>query len=110
MAQPALLNEGEVAEIITHHSGDGHSRTHRHKHHPEQRDGHCGGDCANCSCRGKAPASLSIVPDDHLQSMGLRPGKPVEMIKNSGRDPLVPRVDESRDRPESWNDYLRPED
>ncbi|MBN1475047.1 MAG: ferrous iron transport protein A [Syntrophaceae bacterium] len=33
---------------------------------------------------------------NYLQSMGLRPGKQIEMINNGGQGPLVFRVDESR--------------
>jgi ferrous iron transport protein A len=33
---------------------------------------------------------------EHLENMGLRPGKRVEMIANSGCGPLILRLDEAR--------------
>lgn len=33
---------------------------------------------------------------EHLMDMGLRPGKQVEMLANSGAGPLLLKVDESR--------------
>jgi Fe2+ transport system protein FeoA len=96
MSPLALLNEGEMAEIIVHHSRHGQAHTHGQTHHHEHGRGHCGGNCANCQCRSKGQSGTSVNPDDHLESMGLRPGKHVEMITNSGAGPLVLLVDESR--------------
>ncbi len=90
MSPLALLNEGEMAEIVVHHSRHGHA------HHHDHGRGHCGGNCANCQCSSKDQGGTSVGPNDHLENMGLRPGKHVEMITNSGTGPLVLRVDESR--------------
>ena len=94
MSPLALLNEGEMAEIVVHHSR--HAHTNADAHHHEYGRRHCGGNCANCQCSSKDQGSTSVGPDDHLHNMGLRPGKQVEMITNTGTGPLVLRVDESR--------------
>jgi len=89
MSPLALLNEGERAEIIAHHPGHERTRAHRDGHGP------CRGQCPHCPCRA-AKAGTSTENHDRLQKMGLRPGKSVEMITNSGTGPIVLRVDESR--------------
>lgn len=40
---------------------------------------------------GKCPDCM-----EHLKDMGLRPGKQIEMLTNSGGGPLLLKVDESR--------------
>jgi Fe2+ transport system protein FeoA len=96
MSPLALLNEGETAEIVAHHSRHGHAHTREHAHHHGHGSGHCGGNCANCKCHSKGQGGTFTNPNDHLENMGLRPGKQVEMITNSGTGPLVLRVDECR--------------
>ncbi len=85
MSPLALLNEGERAEIVmfSEKHGHWHQRRHRHNQYP------CCGRGNNCACRNS-------TAEDHLMDMGLRPGKFVEMITNSGSGSLVLLVDESR--------------
>ena len=93
MSPLALLSEGEAGEIVdrdqevhaehTRHEKPGHS--HRHG------QGDCCGRCERCSCHGRGNPSSS-----QFTNLGLRPGKRVEMIKNSGSGPIVLRVDECR--------------
>lgn len=92
MSPLALLNEGETAEIIAHHSRHENARTHGHTHCHEHGRGHC----ANCQDGSKERGGMPVSSSDHLENMGLRPGKHVEMVTNSGTGPLVLRVDESR--------------
>lgn len=85
MSPLALMKEGETAEIVMFQEKHGQCHKHRHGHNHDL----CCGRCDNCACRN-SPA------EDHLMNMGLRPGKQVEMITNSGSGPLVLLVDESR--------------
>jgi Fe2+ transport system protein FeoA len=94
MSPLALLNEGEMAEIVAHHSSHPHAHGFGHAHGESYE--RCGGDCTHCQCDNKNETRISAAPGDHLQDMGLRPGKQVEMITNSGTGPLVLRVDECR--------------
>lgn len=96
MSPLALLNEGEMAEIITHHSTHGKAHPHGQAHHHQHGRGPCGGNCADCRCRGNDQENISVSSHDHLEDMGLRPGKHVEMITNKGTGPLVLRIDETR--------------
>lgn len=109
MSPLALMKEGETAEIVAHYSRGGHEHKNKghHKHDQATLDGcapkQCSGRCANCGCGNSATG-------DHLLNMGLRPGKHVEMIVNSGRGPLVLMVDESRiamGRGEAMKIYVR---
>lgn len=94
MSPLALLQEGEVAEIINP-AGDGLCT--KHRHHRHGHDGcRCKAPCAGCSCRHSHHGSAAVYSHAHLQDMGIRPGKKVEMITNSGTGPLVLRVDECR--------------
>ena len=103
MSPLALLNEGEMAEIVSHPEGNGHSHPHRHGRVSEASGGHasklqngcCGGVAANCQS-GEGPHVASGHHHEHLQNMGLRSGKQVQMITNSGSGPLILRVDECR--------------
>jgi len=100
MSPLALLNEGEMAEIVADHSRHGYGKGHHQGHANDHGCGHghtyCGGNCANCQCRSNDKGGTSLLPNDHLENMGLRPGKYVEMITNSAVGPLVLRVDECR--------------
>jgi Fe2+ transport system protein FeoA len=96
MSPLALLNEGEMAEIVAHYAGSGQTRTSGHTHYHEHGRRRCGGNCANCQCRSKDHGGASVRSSEHIESIGLRPGKKVEMITNSGTGPLVLRVDECR--------------
>lgn len=109
MSPLALMKEGETAEIVVHYSRDGHE--HKNKDHPEHDQAtlsscapkQCSGRCENCGCGNSTTG-------DHLMNMGLRPGKRVEMITNSGSGPLVLMVDESRiamGRGEAMKIYVR---
>jgi len=97
MSPLALLGEGETAEIIDpteNESSADHYGRHHHRHGEESC--RCPAPRAGCSCshgRHGAGAGHSRL---HFQDMGLRPGKKVEMITNSGTGPLVLRVDECR--------------
>ncbi len=44
------------------------------------------------------PAGGGKCPDcmEHLMDMGLRPGKQIEMLTNSGGGPILLKIDESR--------------
>jgi ferrous iron transport protein A len=46
----------------------------------------------------RQPGGRPKCPDcmEHILNMGLRPGKRVEMLTNSGRGPLLLKVDGSR--------------
>ncbi len=100
MSPLGLLQEGETAEIVDRNSGPANEyhnkQKHRHQHGYEHLHSHsqkiCCGQCENCPCHGGAQSQAS----DHLVNMGLRPGKQIEMITNSGTGPLVLKVDESR--------------
>ena len=105
MSPLALMKEGETAELVDVLSLFG--KEHRHRHGHKHSDSHtgkvCCGQCNNCSC-------FNFTTGDHLMNMGLRPGKRVEMITNSGRGPLVLMVDESRiamNRGEAMKIYVR---
>lgn len=93
MSPLALLNEGETGVIIAHQVGKEHARRHHHGygHIHRQDQGGCCGRCETCTCHGAGHRS-----SDHLINMGLRPGKKVEMLTNSGAGPIVLRVDECR--------------
>jgi Fe2+ transport system protein FeoA len=97
MSPLAFLQEGETAEIIDPHvnrSLANHPGRHRHQH---GRGGFlCASACNECSCRQSLSATNFSHSQIHLQNMGLRPGKQVEMITNRGSGPLVLRVDECR--------------
>lgn len=94
MSPLALLEEGEIAEIIEPERNEGAHCHFRHRH------GH------GISCCEKQWGISSRVrigkggternSSSHLYDMGLRPGKKVEMITNSGTGPLIMRVDECR--------------
>jgi len=79
MSPLALLNEGETGEIVAHSEAMGHAHN------------LCCGRCETCACR-----TLGHRTSDHISNMGLRPGKQVEMITNSGSGLVVLRVDECR--------------
>ncbi len=66
MAPLGLLSEGEKAEIIE----------------IRQQKGYCHEKSKNSFC--------------HVEEMGLRIGKTVEMINNKGKGPILFKVDESR--------------
>lgn len=91
----ALMKEGETAEIITHHTRGGYKYKNRGCH----EDDHAKLDsCASrqsCGCC-ESDGCYHSPTGDHLMNLGLRPGKCVEMISNSGSGPLVLMVDESR--------------
>ena len=93
MSPLALLREGEAGEIVDRdqevHAEGTHSSSHGFSHRHSQ-DGCCGS-CERCSCHGRGNPATS-----HFTNMGLRPGKRVEMIKNSGSGPILLRVDECR--------------
>ncbi len=94
MSPLALLQEGEVAEIINL-SGNNHVVYRSHHCHGHggcnYRKGH-----ENRPCRYNPVDDFHARSRSHLQDMGLRPGNKVEMITNSGRGPLVLRIDECR--------------
>ncbi|MDP2853374.1 MAG: FeoA family protein [Smithellaceae bacterium] len=98
MSPLALLKEGEMAEIVEQHAGlaneDQQKYRHQHGHTHVHSHGQkiCCGQCDNYTCPGPAQSQAS----DHLMNMGLRPGKLIEMITNSGTGPLVLKLDESR--------------
>lgn len=89
MAPLGLLKEGEKAEIVTHMHGD-NIGTHQKYGRTEKG---CAGDCSQCQCRHRQPVNERAR---HIETIGLRTGKLVEVISNSGKGPLVLRVDESR--------------
>ncbi|MEW6003594.1 MAG: FeoA family protein [Nitrospirota bacterium] len=66
MAPLGLLSKGEKAEVIE----------------MKQQKGYCHGKKENFLC--------------HLEDMGLRAGKTIEVLNNEGRGPLLIKVDESR--------------
>ncbi|MBN1382947.1 MAG: ferrous iron transport protein A [Deltaproteobacteria bacterium] len=81
----AFLKEDEVAEIVEspHRYGYGHQYRHgawKFRNGVDQLD----------CCRKRKHS------DDHLLNIGLRPGKYVRMISNSGAGPLVLLIDECR--------------
>jgi Fe2+ transport system protein FeoA len=85
MSPLALLKEGEKAEIIEESlmRRDGH----RHRH--------------GCGYTANGDGSHNRRHEgghghDHLMDMGLRPGKCIRMVANSGSGPLVLMVDECR--------------
>jgi len=93
MSPLALLQEGEVAEILDLGGNDGNLHRGRYQHR------HRGNGCANfrdissCCRIGRDGLRRS---HSHLHDMGLRPGTKVEMITNNGVGPLILRVDECR--------------
>lgn len=93
MSPLALLQEGEVAEII---DLTGNNRMVHRSHH------HGYGGCnftkgrENRPCRYDPEGDFHARSRSHLQDIGLRPGNKVEMITNSGSGPLVLRIDECR--------------
>jgi len=97
MSPLALLSEGETGEIVDWDvqvpPAHQHPHRHRHGHGHAHRHGHggCCGRCETCACHGAGQRS-----SHHLINMGLRPGKKVEMLTNSGAGPVVLRVDECR--------------
>ncbi len=95
MSPLALLQEGEVAEIID--PEETRLPAHPHGRHHRRHGNVCPGDpCCDRSIRHAGHGCCSAQHQAHLQDMGLRPGKKVEMITNSGAGPLVLRVDECR--------------
>lgn len=82
MSPLALMKEGETGQIVDVHPGSGCHRRHRRGCGP-----HAGPLCID---------SKEAHRHEHLENMGLRPGKQVEMITNNGTGPLVLRVDECR--------------
>ncbi|MFH1080655.1 MAG: ferrous iron transport protein A [Pseudomonadota bacterium] len=108
MSPLALLKEGEVAEIIDPPRNRPGTQ---HRHHRHGHDGcRCTTPCTGCSCRHAHHGGLAAHSHFHLQDMGLRPGKKVEMITNSGTGPLILRVDECRiamGRGEAMKIYVR---
>lgn len=98
MSPLGLLQEGETANIVEHDAGHGHEHKHKHGRQFEHTQYHehgektCCGQCDNCSC----PGGVQNQTSNHLMNIGLRPGKLIEMITNSGTGPLVLKVDESR--------------
>jgi len=94
MSPLAFLQEGEIAEIVDAAVNNQHDCRHRNQHGCKKC--HCSIPCAVCSCRHPPTASYHAQPHSHLQEMGLRPGKKVEMITNNGSGPLVLLVDECR--------------
>ncbi len=93
MSPLALLSEGEAGEIVDRDRNVHPART-PHQiigHNHRQGQGGCCGRCERCNCHGHGNPESS-----HLINMGLRPGKRVQMITNSGSGPIVIRVDECR--------------
>ncbi len=95
MSPLALLQEGETAEIVDPDEKRHFAHSHAHHHYRH------GKDCPKNKrlthpIRHAGHACFSTQHQAHLQDMGLRPGKKVEMITNSGTGPLVLRVDECR--------------
>ena len=94
MSPLALMQEGEVAEIVDPAGNMD----------PQCCSAHHGYSCGHCmkisknnsGCRNARRAHPAHGRHTHLQDMGLRPGKRVEVITNSGTGPLVLRVDECR--------------
>lgn len=86
-----LLKEGEVAEIVVRSGVERISDVYV----PSLVNSRCRGDCSRCRCRNNSLHSLNKT-DFHIESIGLTPGKHVEMITNSGAGPLLLRVDECR--------------
>jgi Fe2+ transport system protein FeoA len=95
MSPLALLQEGEIAEIVDPQKNE--FIAHRHGHHRRRQ-----GDTVSISPenhRVNRHFACGISSSNHLcllQDMGLRPGKKVEMITNTGSGPLVLLVDECR--------------
>jgi len=94
MSPLALLQEGEIAEIVDPVGNEAtfHSFGHRHCHGGFR----FGNPCSTYSCRCHVGGGFQKHGHAHLQDMGLRPGKKVEMITNKGAGPLILRVDECR--------------
>ena len=93
MSPLALLQEGEVAEIIDlAENNPVVHRYHRHGH------GGCNGGKGHehRPCHYNPDGVFPARSHSRLQDMGLRPGNKVEMITNSGSGPLVLRIDECR--------------
>ncbi len=108
MSPLALLQEGEIAEII---DPAGQTRDNDTGGHYGHGGCHCQASLKDAPC-----CSASTGPHhhthghSHLHDMGLRPGKIIEMITNSGTGPLVLRVDECRiamGRGEAMKIYVR---
>lgn len=95
MSPLALLQEGEVAEIIDLEEIQLPAHP-RGRHHHRHVKGCPGEPCCGRPIRHAGHGCFSAQHQTHLQDMGLRPGKKVEMITNSGAGPLVLRVDECR--------------
>ena len=95
MSPLTLLSEGGIAWIVDptgigkpapshgHHHRRGWGHTSESHDHSTSSSTHCGS--GRCT-RGKS----------HLEDMGLRTGKQVQMITNSGTDPIVLKIDECR--------------
>ena len=82
MSSLALMKEGETGQIVDVRPRGGCHRRHRHGCDPHARHF-----CID---------SKEGHSHEHLENMGLRSGKQVEMIMNNGAGPLVLRVDECR--------------
>jgi len=93
MSPLALLQEGEIAEIID--MGGNHGNSHRGRCQHRHRGNHCENfrEISSCCRIGRDGLRSS---HSHLHDMGLRPGTKVEMITNNGVGPLILRVDECR--------------
>lgn len=91
MSPLSVLKKGEKAEIVgwagTIKTQSGQNR--------EIADAGCGGNCDNCQCRGRSAAPI-IDNERRVEAMGLRPGKQVEVVNNSGTGPLILRIEEGR--------------
>lgn len=88
MSPLALMKEGEKAEIVARRAD---IRSPRDQGSCGHHGPCCGRHEHGCCCR-----QIKRSERDHLCHMGLRPGKHVEMITNSGTGPLVLRLEESR--------------
>jgi Fe2+ transport system protein FeoA len=97
MSPLALLREGETAEIID--PAENGSLAHHHacrRHRHDKGSCRCAAPPAGHSCNHGCPGGGAAHSRLHLQDMGLRPGKKVEMITNRGTGPLILRIDECR--------------
>jgi len=85
MSPLALLRDGETAEIVGEPIRCGHGQRHgRHCGRSEAMDDHVAHRC------------IGGQGHDRLVEMGIRLGKRIRMIANSGTGPIVLQVDESR--------------
>lgn len=94
MSPLALLQEGETAEIVD--PDETPSFGHNHLHHHRHGEYCQSAPCSDRQIQHRGHGLFSAQHHSHLHDMGLRPGKKIEMITNSGTGPLVLRVDECR--------------